>query len=132
LAKFEEMNHRWGIAVSYGRLGQAEVALGRLGDAAGHFLTCFDRATEAGLVEQQHYAITGIGLALAKASRFEAAAALLAPEAVEERNPYRDFAADALARLPEELREPADDEMPALDDLADIARTHAAELAREP
>ncbi len=51
LAKFETIDHTWGIAISFGRLGLTEIEAGRLPGAAEHFLACLDEATE-GLVEQ--------------------------------------------------------------------------------
>ena len=130
LAKFEEINHRWGICVSYGRLGLAEIEQGRLAEAADHFLVCLDRATESGLVEQQHYALTGIGRALAKAGRWPEALAVLRHEVAAERNPYREFAEKGL-----ELAERADLAAPNaepldFDELAVNARRWAGELAR--
>jgi tetratricopeptide (TPR) repeat protein len=92
LAKFEEINHRWGIAVSYGRLGLAELELGNVQEAVEAFLACLHRAREAGFKEQQHYAVTGIGRILAKAGRHEEAVSILSFEAVAEGNPYAEFA----------------------------------------
>lgn len=104
LAMFEVINHRWGIAVSYGRLGLAEVGLNRIPEALGHFLTCLHKAREAGLIEQQHYAITGIGTALAHIGHHDQAAALLEFEADHQSNPYAGFAVAALAGVPPEAR----------------------------
>lgn len=114
LALFEEINHRWGIAVSYGRLGLAEIELGRLSDAAEHFLICLEKASESGLPDQQHYAVTGIGRALLAAGAVDQAGRLLAAEAAADHNPYRDLAVDVLASLPEDLVTPPEVEFDAL------------------
>lgn len=125
LAMFEEIDHRWGIAVSYGRLGLAEIEMGRLGEAAEHFLICLEKATDGGLPDQQHYAVTGIGRALFAVGEFAPAGRLLAAEAVAERNPYRDLAAETLASLPADLGTPPDVEF---DALIEEARTAAKAL----
>ncbi|MEX1281107.1 MAG: hypothetical protein AB1Z55_10370, partial [Acidimicrobiia bacterium] len=127
LAKFEEINHRWGIAVSYGRLGLAEVELGQVTTAAEHFLACLDEATSAGLVEQQHYAVTGIGIALAAAGQWPEAATILRQEIAEEKNPYQDFARRGLERVPDEVA--PDAEGLGFGELLDLARAGATELA---
>lgn len=103
LAKFEEINHRWGIAVSYGRLGLAELELGHVEAACAAFLTCLRRAQDAGLVEQQHYAVTGLGRVLAREGH-EAGARILSFEAAAEGNPYAEFARMGLGDVPEGAR----------------------------
>ncbi|MDR9451683.1 MAG: BamA/TamA family outer membrane protein, partial [Acidimicrobiia bacterium] len=122
LGKFEEINHRWGIAVSFGRLGLAELELGQWNAAVGHFLECLDQATEAGLVPQQHYAVTGIGRALVKAGRYQEAGRLLGFEANADANPYREFAQAGLDSIPTEVRAEATSES--------IDFTAAVELCR--
>jgi tetratricopeptide (TPR) repeat protein len=126
LAKFEEINHRWGIAVSYGRLGLAELELGHVDAACGAFLTCLRRAQEAGLVEQQHYAVTGLGRALAREGH-EAGVRILSFEAAAEGNPYAEFARMGLSGVPDDTRIDPEPDM----DLAaatDLAVAAAAQL----
>ena len=122
LGKFEEINHRWGIAVSFGRLGLAELELGRWSAAVGHFLECLDQATEGGLVPQQHYAVTGIGRALVKAGRYQEAGRLLGFEANADANPYSELAQAGLDSIPAEVRAAATSES--------IDFTTAVELCR--
>ncbi len=124
LAMFEEINHRWGIAVSYGRLGLAEIELGRSTDAAEHFLICLEKATESGLPDQQHYAVTGIGRTLLAAGAVEQAVRILAAEAAAERNPYKDLAVGGLASLPEDPGTPEVE----FDELIAEAKTAATRL----
>ncbi len=93
LEKFEEMNHRWGMAVSCGRAGFAEIELGLHDDAVGHFVECLDIAEESGLGDQLHYGVTGIArVAVDKASDNAEAKDLLRFEASAEANPYADHA----------------------------------------
>jgi class 3 adenylate cyclase/tetratricopeptide (TPR) repeat protein len=130
LARFEEINHRWGIAVSYGRLGLAEIEMGRLAEAADHFLACLDQATAGGLVEQQHYAVTGIGRALAKSERWSDALAILREEARAEQNPYKEFAEKGLELMPEQTAAGVASEELGFDELLVRARRSAEELAQ--
>jgi class 3 adenylate cyclase/predicted ATPase len=124
LAKFEEINHRWGIAVSYGRLGLAELALGHVDAACNAFLTCLRKAQEAGLVEQQHYAVTGLGRALVQEGH-EAGARILAFEAAAEGNPYAEFARMGLGDAPEGARIDPEPDM----DLAAVTELAIAAVA---
>jgi tetratricopeptide (TPR) repeat protein len=127
LAMFEEINHRWGIAVSYGRLGLAEVELGQIAEASGHFLACLDEAMAAGLVEQQHYAVTGIGRALVAAERWPEAVAILRSEATADSNPYQAFAKEGLGLVPNEVA-PGDDDVD-FEELIARAKACAEELS---
>ncbi len=102
LDRFEDINLSWGKAVAYGRLGMAEVELGRTGDAAEHFLACLDLAA-GGYEPQCLYAVVGIARALLAAGRPGEAAALLR-HVLGDDNPYRRFAVEAWERIPEELR----------------------------
>ncbi len=104
LERFEDINLSFGKAVACGRLGLAEVELGRFVDAADHFLTCLDLAAAGGYVAQCHYAVIGIGRALLAAGHTREAASLLRHELGDD-NPYRQFAAEAWERIPAEERD---------------------------
>ena len=105
LEKFEEINHRWGIAVSNGRIGLAEVKLGSVSNASTRFLETLRLAEESGLPDQLHYGVIGIGLALHAAGDDQAAARLLVGSCESERNPYRDLAESVLAEIESALGE---------------------------
>jgi class 3 adenylate cyclase/predicted ATPase len=92
LSHFETMNLRWGIAVSHSRAGLAELAMGRTTEAKPRFLETIRLAREAGLPDQVHYGIIGVGLALAAEQRPRDGAFLLLGSLAAERNPYKDFA----------------------------------------
>lgn len=117
---FEEMNHRWGIAVGHGRAGFAEIELGRLASATEHFLECLRVAEESGLGDQYHYGVTGIARAAHAAGYEDEAMPLLEFEDAVDGNPYADMALSGLSATRVEREAVAD-----VDEAVALARTLA-------
>ncbi len=92
LEKFEEMNHRWGVAVSHGRAGFAKIELGHITGAIEHFVECLNVATASGLGDQLHYGSIGIARAALAAGSDDDATEILRFEATVDGNPYADHA----------------------------------------
>jgi tetratricopeptide (TPR) repeat protein len=101
LEKFEEINHRWGVAASWCRIGLAELGLGNTAASAAAFRRGLDLAIENGLQTVGYYALMGMGRTYAAGDDLDRAARLLAHNVGLEQNPYVALACEALEGLGE-------------------------------
>ena len=99
LEHFEAMNLRWGVAVSHGRAGLAEVALGRTTEARARFLQTITIARAASIPDQVHYGIIGVGLSLVADGRSREAAHLLLGSLAATQNPYKEIAEQGMVEV---------------------------------
>lgn len=99
LEKFEEVNHRWGVAVSWCRVGFANLGLSDVAAARRAFTTALELAITAEMRNLAYYALTGLGRVLLAEGRVEAAAMLLGHAAQARPNPYADLALETLSEL---------------------------------
>ncbi|MBT8165511.1 MAG: tetratricopeptide repeat protein [Acidimicrobiia bacterium] len=99
LARFDDINHRWGVATSWCRIGLAEVGLGDADAARTSFLTGMQLALDNGMQVVAYYALLGMGRVLAMEGRREDAVRLLAHNVNAAQNPYAELARVALDEL---------------------------------
>jgi tetratricopeptide (TPR) repeat protein len=109
LEKFDEINHRWGVAASWCRIGLADLSLGDIEGAADAFRTGLSSAMSHGMQTLGYYALMGMGRVYAAQGRTEDAALLLAHNVQALQNPYADLAQETLDdlsdRATEEIRQ---------------------------
>lgn len=101
LAKFEEINHRWGVTTSRCRIGLAELGLGELAEARHSFLSAVELALANKMQAIVYYALMGMGRVFAAGGRTDDAAKLLAHNVAAPQNPYVALAQEALDELGE-------------------------------
>jgi class 3 adenylate cyclase/predicted ATPase len=105
LEKFDEINHRWGIAASWCRVGMAELGLGNVEAAADAFRTGMDSALRNRMQNLVYYALMGMGRVFAAEGKADAAVRLLAHNVHAPQNPYVDLAQQALEDLGDQATE---------------------------
>ena len=105
LAKFDEMNHRWGVATCMCRIGMAEVGLEDATAARNSFLAGMDLALANKMQVIAYYALMGMGRVFALEGRTEDAVKLLAHNVEAKQNPYADLARETLEGLGEVVSE---------------------------
>ncbi len=105
LEKFDEINHRWGIAASWCRVGLAELGLGNVEAAADAFRTGMDSALRNHMQNLVYYALMGMGRVFAAEGKADAAVRLLAHNVHAPQNPYVDLAQETLEDLGDQATE---------------------------
>lgn len=105
LDKFEEINHPWGVAASWCRIGLADLGLGEIGAATTAFRTGLDLALDEKLQTLVYYALMGLGRVYAARGDVSAAVRLLTHNVEAPQNPYAGLAQAALDDLADEATE---------------------------
>ena len=99
LENFEEINHRWGVAASWCRIGMAELGLGNVEAAAEAFRTGMESARRHKMQTLVYYALMGMGRVFAAEGKTDAAVRLLVHNVQAPQNPYVELAQEALDDL---------------------------------
>jgi len=107
LAKFDDINHRWGVAVCWCRIGMAEVSLDDPEAATNAFLTGMDLAMDNNMQAIGYYALLGMGKVFAARGRIEQAVQLLSYNVQAPQNPYAGLAQEALGALGDQATDEA-------------------------
>ena len=88
LEEFRQVNHRWGIGASMGRMADAHLDAGRTEVAACRFRECLDWGEQSAMPTIVCYGLAGISLTLAAVGDDERAAVLFAHSMSVAQNPY--------------------------------------------
>lgn len=105
LEKFDEINHRWGVAASWCRIGLADLGLGDIEGAADAFRTGLSSAMSHGMQTLCYYALMGMGRVYTAQGRTGDAVRLLAHNVQAPQNPYADLARETLDDLANQATE---------------------------
>ncbi len=88
LEEFRQVNHRWGIGASLGRMAHAHLDAGHPDVAAGRFRECLDWGERTAMPSIVCYGLAGISLTLVAVGDDERAAVLFAHSMGVAQNPY--------------------------------------------
>ena len=99
LERFEQLNHRWGVAASWCRIGFAELGRGDIAEASRAFGMGLEKALDSDMKIVAYYALIGFGMLLVDQGREHDGAVLLAFNQGIENNPYESMATEALESL---------------------------------